>query len=174
VEDGLRAIRAVVDNQPVTIFQLLLGGSFLGNQHQMAEKLLISIVSVLQRGDPLLGNHQEVDGRLRVNVPESQALRVLEDDVCRDGLVDDLVEDGGPGCGPGGLGLLHLVTHAARQGELRPGMVAKATTTLLQTSSVIIFIKRIFLKTDLVSGVNFWTNFCIILHGGFNGTLDGR
>jgi len=40
-------------------------------------------------------------------------------------------------------------------------MVAKATTTLLQTSSVIIFIKKIFLKTDLVSGVNFWTIFVL-------------
>jgi len=153
VEDGLRAIRAVVDNQPVTIFQLLLGGSFLGNQHQMAEKLLISIVSVLQRGDPLLGNHQEVDGRLRVNVPEGQALRVLEDDVCRDGLVDDLVEDGGPGCGPGGLGLLHLVTHAARQGELRPGL-----GTVFQLFPVTGYTSQIILLNSLDLLTPIWAN----------------
>ena len=104
VVDGLRPAHAVVDHdaEPVLAQPLLLG-DLPRHEEQVAEGLFVLGRRGLgEPAEPVAGlwDHQEMDGGLRGDVAEGQALGVLEDDVCRDLLGDDLVEEGGvPGVG---------------------------------------------------------------------------
>ena len=58
----------------------------------MAQDLLVALVRPGKPGQtvPHFGNHEKVHGRLRVNVPEGEALVVLVDHVGGNLLADDL------------------------------------------------------------------------------------
>ena len=103
VVDGLAAELAVVDDDPVTVVEALLGCDLCGGEHEVAEDVLVVVLGQRQLGDSLAGDDEKVGGRNRVDVAEGHAQVVLKDDVCRDLLGQDLVKDGllgqvGGGC----------------------------------------------------------------------------
>ena len=107
VVDRLRPARPVVDDDAEAVLaQPLLFRDLLRHEEQVAQRLpVLRGRRPREPAEPVarLRDHQKVDGGLRGDVAEGQALFVLEDDVCRDLLGDDLVEEGGV-AGVGALG----------------------------------------------------------------------
>ncbi|KAG0584539.1 hypothetical protein KC19_3G216600 [Ceratodon purpureus] len=146
VVDGLGAVRAIVDNKPEALVELLLAGDLGGRDHEVAEDLLVAVVGLgeLREAVAHLGDEHNVRGALRRDVAEREHGVVLEDDLGGDLLGDDLVEDGGlPGVRPllgvrgGGLarGPL-LVRHGGGQVRLQNGdsMRQRKTDTTTTTT----------------------------------------
>ena len=113
VIDRLRPGDSVInhDSKPVVPQSLFLG-YLLRHKQQMPQCLLMFLVCSGEPTEPVacLGDHQEVDGRLRRDVAEGEAAVVLEDDIGRDLLGDDLVEQrwfSGVGLG-GGAGVVFI------------------------------------------------------------------
>ena len=65
-----------------------------GHQQQVPEQGLIRLFSIGQLGNRLLGDYQEMGGRLGIDIPKGQTLVVFENDIGRDLPVDDLGEKG--------------------------------------------------------------------------------
>ncbi|GMF15725.1 unnamed protein product [Phytophthora lilii] len=133
MEHGLAAVLPVVDDDAEALVQVLLLGDQLGGVKQVAQDGLVALLGVreLREAVALLGDEQDVHGRLRVHVVEGQALLVLVRDLGGDLPVDDLVEDGlahggGGTRGSRGVGLGAFVgagTHgSAREGGERAAL----------------------------------------------------
>ena len=108
--DRLSTVLAIVDHKSVAVSKSLLLGHLLGYQEKVSQELSVSLLRILDHGDPLAGDHQEVDRSLGADVIEGHALVILMDKLGWDGAVKDLVKDGGA-LRPTGLGLLSLITH---------------------------------------------------------------
>ena len=80
VKYGLAGTGPVVHVQ-AKIFQPLLPGYLAGHQQQVAQQRLILCFCIGQLGNRFLGDHQEVGGRLGIDIPESQTLVVFENDI---------------------------------------------------------------------------------------------
>ena len=95
--DALASLHAVVDDDPEPLVQLLLLGDFLRGVQEVAEELLVTLLRLaeLRQAAADLRDDQEVRFGLGRDVPERQAQVILVDDVARDLLGDDLIEDGG-------------------------------------------------------------------------------
>ena len=82
VDDGAEAVR-----------RALLAGESPGEREHLAERLVLRHAGVVQRGDVLLRNDQEVHRRLRPDVVESEHVLVLVDLLRRDLAAHDLAEN---------------------------------------------------------------------------------
>lgn len=91
----LSPISSVVDYNPKTIVKFLLSSYFVCSKQKMTKKRIILFCSITQHRQPLLGNHKDVSWGLRRDITEGQALIILIHNVSWDGLVNDLVKDGG-------------------------------------------------------------------------------
>ena len=92
VKHALARPLAVVHHQAEGVAHALLLGDARRRVQQVAEDIAILRAGVRQPGDGLLGDHQDMHRRLRVDVPEGQAAIILIDDVGRDLAVNDLAE----------------------------------------------------------------------------------
>lgn len=93
---GLAAMRTIVDNEPEAFLQILLASDLRGRHEEMAENLLVAVLGLgeLREAVAHLGDQDDVHGALRRDVTEGEHGVILEDDLGRDLLGDDLVEDG--------------------------------------------------------------------------------
>ena len=73
----LPAIVSRVHNNPVTLVQLLFARDLRRRGHQMAHQRSIFGRHLRRRADVLLGDHQKVCGRLRIDVGEADAAFVF-------------------------------------------------------------------------------------------------
>ena len=94
MEDLLACFGTVIDHQPEGITTALISGNFSVDRQQMAEERFIRRLGVGKHGQGLLGNDQDMDRGLGVDIPESQAAFILMDYVGRYLPVDDLAEYG--------------------------------------------------------------------------------
>jgi len=92
--DTFTRIRPVVDHEAIAVGQLQLAGHGAGGQQQMPEHSDIRQPGLVQPGNGLLGNDQQVDGRLRLDVVDDDAGRVLVLDFCGDFAGDDALKEG--------------------------------------------------------------------------------
>ena len=104
MENTLAALCSFVDDSAVATFgKAFLSSHFGTSDHQVAQKRGVAILSLGDASESVtvLGNDEEVFGSDGCDVAESQTLVILVDDVGRDLLAHDLVEDGvffGYGC----------------------------------------------------------------------------
>src|SRR5512142_2055886 len=109
VEDGLPGIRAGVEDDPVTgVGHALFRRRPPGREQRLAEELRRSLGGVVERGDVLLGNDQDVDRRLRKSVLESQEALGLEQDRGRRFASDDPAEEAARVLAAGHAGTLSM------------------------------------------------------------------
>jgi hypothetical protein len=74
VKHRLPGLGSVIDHHPVAPrFDAALAGELRRDRQQVAEELFLLWRKILQRDEMLPGNHQQVDGGLRVNVLDSKA-----------------------------------------------------------------------------------------------------
>lgn len=95
VVNRLSPVSSIVDHYPKTIVKFLLSSYFVCSQQKMTKKRVILLCSIAEHRQPLLGNHKDMSWCLRRDITEGQALVILIHNVSWDGLVNDLVEDGG-------------------------------------------------------------------------------
>ena len=81
--DGLAAFSAGIDDYPVALSEILLSGDLGCSGEQLPEQTCLLGGGMRQRCEVLLGNKQDMDRCLRVNVGEGDHLLVLEE--TRDG-----------------------------------------------------------------------------------------
>src|SRR5579862_10064759 len=93
VRHGLPRLFAAIDDQPVAVRELELGGQLDGDQVQVAEQLAVGLGDAVVRGNHFLGDDQDVDGRLRIDVVEGEAHIVFVGDLRVDLAIDDLEKD---------------------------------------------------------------------------------
>src|SRR5208282_987288 len=74
---SLAGVGTAIDDNPIPIVQIPLGGQLLYHHQQMPGQRSIAFGQIGQRRNLLLGNDQDVNGRLRINVFESQAAVIL-------------------------------------------------------------------------------------------------
>lgn len=99
VIDRLAAVRSAVDHGAVAARQFEFLGELRGDDEQVADEFGIVRFEVGEGDDLPFGNHQQVRGRLRIDVAEGDAAVVLVDDVGGDLAIDDSLEDGFVGHG---------------------------------------------------------------------------
>ncbi len=90
--DRLSSVMTTVDDYSISIGQFQIPGQVANRAIQMADQLLILVRDVVDRGDFFPGNHQQVNGRLSIDVFDCNAQIVLVDDVRRQLAVDDSLE----------------------------------------------------------------------------------
>ena len=90
--DGLAAVGSGIHDKPVALVEILLSGDLRCGGEQVPEQLCILGGCVRERSKVLLGNDQDVDRRLRVDVGEGNDLLVLEETGDRDRSRGDLAE----------------------------------------------------------------------------------
>jgi len=93
--DGLAALRTVVDDYSEALIQLLRLCNLARLQEQVTKHLLICLCGLteLRQAVLVLGNEDDVRGRLRVYVTKREHLVVFVDYVRGNVLADDLVEN---------------------------------------------------------------------------------
>ena len=93
----LTTVFAVIDYDAIAFLKPFFLGNLLRSVHQVTENALLVLTCMLQLGKAVaeFWDNQYVSRSLGVDVPESQALVVLMNDISWDFLCDDLVEDGG-------------------------------------------------------------------------------
>lgn len=93
VGDGLAAIRAVVDDEPEAGVRNALATGDVGcGEEQVADQRLLRGVGFRDAKDGLTRHDQDVNRSLWSDVTEGDALLVLVNDVRRDFLVTDFLE----------------------------------------------------------------------------------
>ena len=109
--DRLASVLAVVDHKALAVRgEAFLLRGFCGGNHEVAQQRRMAVIGLAQLGQALtiLGDNEEVNLGDGIDIAEGEAHVVLVDDVRRDLLSDDLVEDGDL-LGRGGLRLTLLV-----------------------------------------------------------------
>ena len=81
VRHGLPSVRAVVHHDPKTLRQAFVVGDFTGHEEQMPEEGCVLLVRFADTRDWLSWYYQKVDGSLRINVAQHDALIVLMNEV---------------------------------------------------------------------------------------------
>ncbi len=113
---GLAAIIPCIDDDAITSFELIAAREVCGGRHQMAKQRLVFGHSFCLGRDMLLRDEQQMDGRLRVDVRETNAQLIFEhavgwygpgDDLAKQTIVGHLYFTWGKyfGCWPGAHGL---------------------------------------------------------------------
>jgi len=93
VKDNLPAVGVAVDHQAIAgVGHSQLPGQPGRGGDQVAHDAGLPVAELVQRSDVLLGDKQDVGGRLRIDVVKGQAQVVLVDDLGRDLAVADLAE----------------------------------------------------------------------------------
>lgn len=94
VIDRLTAIGPTVDHDAVSRrIESKLDGDLSQGVQQVPQQLGITLSRMRERNQLLLGNHQHMNGSLRVHVAKSQAPIVFMDDLGGDLTVNDPLED---------------------------------------------------------------------------------
>lgn len=88
----LPAIRACIHHQPIPVLQTLRPRQLPCNRHQMPHKGGVLCYRMRVRFKMPLRYHQQVHGRLRVDVRKRKALFILKHPVSRNRSRDDLAE----------------------------------------------------------------------------------
>ena len=91
--DGLAAVGSGVDDQAVAVAEALLARDLTGCPQQMTEEIGVSCRGVRVGRDVLFGDHQQMRGRLRVDVRKGQHAVVFVDAVDGNGAGGDLAEE---------------------------------------------------------------------------------
>src|SRR5574344_1411687 len=79
---GLSSILAVIDHQPVTVFrQAQLARHLSRRQKQVAQELAVTPLRLVYPGNHPFRDDQDMDQRLRVDIPESQQRLILKHDI---------------------------------------------------------------------------------------------
>jgi hypothetical protein len=96
VRDRLTAVGAVVDDEAEAFVggvHAELGGDGTGGEEEVAEEFLVIRRGFADARDGFLGDDENVDGGLRIDVFEGEAKLVFVDNIGGDFAVDDLLED---------------------------------------------------------------------------------
>ncbi|MFM2199176.1 MAG: hypothetical protein RLZZ505_2608 [Verrucomicrobiota bacterium] len=94
VRDGLSAVRAVVDHHAESAFrEAEFGGDLGGGEEEVPKGRLISGVRLADSRDGLVRHYQDVDGSLRGNVAEGEAMFIAVHHIGRDFRVADFLEN---------------------------------------------------------------------------------
>src|SRR5690606_11411728 len=97
--DGLSALVPRVHDDPVaSIGDALLARDLGGADEELTEQERLLRAGVRERANVLDGDHQDVQGRLRIDVAERDDALVPVDDVPRDPALDDSAEQAVTGC----------------------------------------------------------------------------
>lgn len=120
-------MQTVVDDKTEALVELLLASDLGGRDQEVAENLLVALLRLgeLRETVARLGDEDDVHGALRRDVAERQHLVVLEDNLGRDVLGDDLVEDGR-------LAGLRVLLGVERRGSTRRVLLVRHGVPLLQ------------------------------------------
>ena len=78
---GLKSIVAVVADNPITVFQALTLCDFSDFTNDMSHKLVILRLYIIDTGDVLLGNYQNMNRALGVKILKCDDFVVLINDV---------------------------------------------------------------------------------------------
>ena len=93
VRDRFSGVRAIIHHKAETIFQTQFFRELTGHKKEVAQRGLISRCRRFNTRDDFFRNDEQVDGRLRLDVVNNDALLVLVFDPCRNFPVDDFLED---------------------------------------------------------------------------------
>jgi hypothetical protein len=96
VRDRLAAVGAVVDDEAEAFVggvHAELGGDGTGGEEEVAEEFLVIRRGFADARNGFLGDDENVDGGLRIDVFEGEAKLVFVDNIGGDFAVDDLLED---------------------------------------------------------------------------------
>lgn len=93
VVDGLAAVGAGVEHQAVAVGEVLGAGDFAGGVEKLAEDGGVVLGGVRVRGEVVLGDDEDVRGRLGVDVREGESLLVFVEAVDGDFAGDDFAEE---------------------------------------------------------------------------------
>lgn len=106
--DGFAAVRTVVDHQPIpAVLQAQLPGDRGGLEQEISQEGLLTGLRLTDAGNGLLGDDQDMDGSLGIDVAKSENLVVLEHDLGGDFAGDDPFKESLPhGNGRCGAGLI--------------------------------------------------------------------
>src|SRR5690606_10417951 len=99
VRHRLAGMRTVVYDEAKAIGELQLSGNHARGQEEMTEQRLVVGLGLADARDDLLGNDEQVYGRLRLDIVQDQAVLVLVLDSRRNLARDDSFEDGFHGDG---------------------------------------------------------------------------
>ena len=103
--DGLPAMRAGVDHQPVAVFgYALLRGQFFRQHDHVTHQRLIAGLQSIDRVDVPVGDDENMRAGNRMNIPKCSNLVITIDDVGGGFTGEDLTEDAGHGQGSGERG----------------------------------------------------------------------
>ena len=80
---------------PDPVIEIAIEPKTKADQEKMSQELGVSLLRLLDHGNPLARDHQEVDRGLGTDVIEGHALVIFMDKLGWDGAVKDLVKDGG-------------------------------------------------------------------------------
>ena len=89
---GLTSLGSVVGDDPI-IGKALFSSNLFSPKHQRSSKVNIARIHFRDRGDGFLGNHQNMNRRLRIDVLEGENFVVFVDDIGRYFSVYDFLED---------------------------------------------------------------------------------
>ena len=81
VKDALSGLRAIVDDDPIAVRQLMGFGQSIGQLEGVAEERGVPFGCIRQGGEVILGNDEQMGGRLRVDVRDRHELFGLRHDV---------------------------------------------------------------------------------------------
>jgi len=91
--DSLAAVRAGVDDQAVAVGEVLGAGDFHGCGEEMAEHGGVLRRGMGVGGEVLLGDEQDMDRRLRIDVREGEDVVILIEALGGDGTGCDFAEE---------------------------------------------------------------------------------
>lgn len=90
--DGLAAVFSGIDHQAVALGQAFLASDLGGCPQQVSEQRAIHLIDVVHGGDVLSRHHQNMDGRLGVEIGEGVAELVLVDRLRGNASINDLTK----------------------------------------------------------------------------------
>ena len=92
--DAFPAIGAIVDDDAVTVIEILRLGQLCGNEQQVSKEWLVFCKSFREAWERLFRNDEDVYRCLRVDVADREGEIVLMDDLGGDFLIQDIFEKG--------------------------------------------------------------------------------
>lgn len=98
VGDFLAGLLPIIDDHAEPFFcETLLASDLCSYIEQVSQEGPLLLTCVRELGDESLGDHQNMLGRLWVDIPKGEAVDVLMNDVCWDLLSQDFAKDRGVG-----------------------------------------------------------------------------
>ena len=94
VGNGFAGVAAVIDNKSVTTLRNLKSpGHFRRSQEELAQKFSIPGLGFADPGDHPPGNHEDMNGRLWLNISKRDEFRSLVNNFSRDFAAGDFFEE---------------------------------------------------------------------------------